>query len=343
MSSSPAADDVGDAIRTAGRPIPFQRVMDIALYGEHGFYSSGGRAGRRRGDFLTSPEVGPLFGAVLARAIGRWWRELGSPGEFVVIDAGAGPGTLSRALLAAAPTGVSRYITVEPAAAQRAEHPAGVEALADLPERVECGIVIANELLDNLPFRLAVFDGAWREAFVDVDRHGVLGEVLSAPIDPLPEWLPARASHGARVPIQSAATEWVTRACRTLGSGRVVAFDYAEARTAVLANRPWREWLRTYVSHGRGAHYLADLGRQDITADVCLDQYPSPDAVRTQAQFLQLHGIGDLVDEGRREWTAAAALPTVRALTMRSRLRESEALLDPGGLGGFSVMEWRVA
>src|SRR5436190_216322 len=42
--------------------------MSIALYGEHGFYSGGGRAGRR-GDFITSPEVGPLFGTVLGRAI----------------------------------------------------------------------------------------------------------------------------------------------------------------------------------------------------------------------------------------------------------------------------------
>ena len=48
------------------------------------------------------------------------------------------------------------------------------------------GVVIANELLDNLPFRLAVFDGAWREAYVDTSRDGTLTEVLSAPFDPVP-------------------------------------------------------------------------------------------------------------------------------------------------------------
>ena len=50
--------------------IPFERFMELALYGEHGFYTrlDGGSAGRR-GDFLTSPEVGPLFGAVVARML----------------------------------------------------------------------------------------------------------------------------------------------------------------------------------------------------------------------------------------------------------------------------------
>ena len=59
-----------------------------------------GPAGRR-GDFLTSPEVGPLFGAVLARALDAWWDELGRPDPFMVVEAGAGPGTLARSVLLA--------------------------------------------------------------------------------------------------------------------------------------------------------------------------------------------------------------------------------------------------
>ena len=71
---------------------------------DHGFYGAGrGRAGRVGGDFLTSPEVGPLFGAVLARTLDEWWEELGRPRPYVVADAGAGPGTLARAVLAAGP------------------------------------------------------------------------------------------------------------------------------------------------------------------------------------------------------------------------------------------------
>src|SRR4051794_39157880 len=81
--------------------IGFDEYVAHALYTpELGFYTSGRGAGRQR-DFLTSPEVGPLFGAVLAGALDTWWDELGRPEPFVVVEAGAGPGTLARCLLAA--------------------------------------------------------------------------------------------------------------------------------------------------------------------------------------------------------------------------------------------------
>ena len=83
-------------------PVRFDEWMDRALYGPEGFYNAGGKAGRR-GDFITSPEVGPLFGAVLARMIDAEWRRLGEPSSFTVVDAGAGPGTLSRGILSAEP------------------------------------------------------------------------------------------------------------------------------------------------------------------------------------------------------------------------------------------------
>ena len=67
-----------------------------------------------------------------------------------------------------------------------------------------------------------------------------------------------------------------------------------------------------------------------------------PDAVRSQAQFLQLWGIDELVEEGRAAWRAAASAPTLAAMKMRSRVSEAEALTDPTGLGSFSVVEWRV-
>ena len=86
------------AIRRHG-PLPFDEVVELALYDpELGFYSQGGAAGRRRGDFITSPEVGPLFGAVLARAYDQWWHELGEPDPFVVVDCGAGTGTLANGI-----------------------------------------------------------------------------------------------------------------------------------------------------------------------------------------------------------------------------------------------------
>lgn len=323
-------------------PVPFDRFMAEALYGPSGFYTSGGRAGRR-GDFITSPEVGPLFGAVVARFLDAEWRRIGEPDEFVVVDAGAGPGTLARGVVAASAdcSSALRYVAVDVSDPQREQHPEGVESSAVLPSGPFDGVIIANELLDNLPFRLAVYDDGWREAYVIAGPDGRPTERLSERFDPLPGVLPRSASLGARAPLQDAAADWVTDARARLRSGSVLVLDYAVASTADLASRPWREWLRTYRSHERGGHYLSEPGTQDITADVAIDQLPEPDAVRSQAQWLQLHGVDELVDAGRRYWSEHAARPDLTALRMRSRVTEAEALLDPAGLGGFLVCEWR--
>jgi SAM-dependent MidA family methyltransferase len=206
---------------------------------------------------------------------------------------------------------------------------------------VGSGVVIANELLDNIPFRLALFDGVWREAVVSIGRHGELVEATEAG-DPTWSFLPETAPHGARVPIQNQARDWVTSARRSLLQGTVLVFDYCTACTAELVGQPWRSWLRTYRSHDRGVHYLRDPGSQDITAQVCVDQLPSPSSFESQSDFLQRFGVNDLVEEGRRAWAAAAARPDLAALTMRSRVREAEALLEASGLGMFGTIAWRV-
>ncbi len=346
-----ASDEIRAAIAHAEhvdhvRAIPFERFMHLALYGEHGFFTMGGGAGRL-GDFITSPEIGPLFGAVLSRALDAWWAELGHPEDFTVVDAGAGPGTLARSIRAAAPACLDAltYVAVELSAAQRALHPDWVRSVAAMPTRpIANGVIIANELLDNLPFRLFVMDGRWLEAHVVARTRDAFEEVLRPAADVATLGLPARAPHGARVPVQRSAARWIAESLRLLDRGRLLAIDYASATTAGLAMRPWREWLRTYRGHERGGHYLREPGAQDITTEVALDQLFAQlgpaDAVRTQAQFLQRWGIDELVDEGRREWAAAAARPTVAAMTMRSRVREAEALLDPTGLGNFIALEY---
>ncbi len=129
---------------------------------------------------------------------------------------------------------------------------------------------------------------------------------------------------------------------RLLRRGSVIAFDYFTTATAELIGRPWREWLRTYRHQGRGEHYLGNPGSQDITAQVCLDQLPLPRSSIAGRVPAADGGSTDLVDEGRRAWTAAAARPDVAALTMRSRTREAEALLDQRGLGAFRVVSWTI-
>jgi SAM-dependent MidA family methyltransferase len=353
-------------------PQPFSAFVEWALYDEReGFYATGGVAGRR-GDFLTSPEVGPLFGAVVARAVDAWWSAMGEPDPFVVVEAGAGPGTLARSVLAAGPACAPalRYVLVERSALQRERHrehlpidpPAlafGPEdddsplpqpsrrgpivvSLAELPRPASPCVVLANELLDNLPFDLWERQGdGWAQVLVDADLHEVV-----VPSEAPPWFASLDAPVGCRVPVQAAARRWVLDAlavARPGDGGRVVAIDYC-ATTSALAHRPHAGrggWLRTFRAHGRGGGPLAAPGSQDVTADVCLDQLPAATATSSQAAWLRAHGIGELVDEGRRSWAERSGVGDLAAIRMRSRAVEAEALLDPDGLGGFTVVEWR--
>lgn len=297
--------------------------MEGALYGAGGFYETGGRAGRRGAAFVTSPEVGPLFGAVVAGALDSWWEAAGCPDEWVVVDAGAGPGTLARTILAAEPAcaGALRLVCVERTAAQRELHPDGVTSTADLPGAAD--VIVANELLDNLAFGLLErTPEGWRE--VRVDETG-----RSTP-----------DTGGARIPVAARAAAWVLDARRRLRPrGRLVCFDYADT-TAALAARPWRDWVRAFAGHERVEEPFAHPGSRDVTVVVPWDQLPAPDEVTDQATWLRRHGIEELVDEGRRHWAEHAATPDLTAMRMRSRVREAEALLDPAGLGAFTVGEW---
>lgn len=310
---------------------PFSRYMERCLYEpDSGFYTSGrGVAGGRSGDFITSPEAGPLFGAVLAEAINGWWREAGEPAHFPVVDLGTGPGGLLRALEVAAPacsevwtlTGIDRT--------------PGTEAL-DGDVDLSGAIVIANELLDNVPFDIGMrHEGTDHRLMVtgEPPSYETSWRVLEHRFDlDLPD--------DVAFPILDDARHLI-RELLEAEPRRIVAFDYGTASTAALAERSG--WMRTYRQHQRGEDPFFEPGQWDITTDIAVDQLPTPTHVGTQAAFLGLHGIDRLVEEGRSYWTANAAAPDVRAMRMRSRIREAEALLDPAGLGGFLCIEWVAA
>ena len=337
-----AANSITAAITAAGGAIPFEQFMSLALYGEGGFYQTGGKAGRR-GDFITSPEVGPLFAAVIARYLDDCWIKLGCPHTFDVVEVGAGPGTLARGVFDAKPECLvaMKYIAVEISAAQRELHPNFVESVEVFPEREINGVVLANELLDNLPFRLFVFDGEWKEAFVAISDDDKFVEVLRD-VAEISSVLPMTASLGARAPIQSAARNWLTMVSARLGRGRILVFDYCSASTSDIAASPWREWLRTYKDHGRGEHYLANPGSQDITVQVMLDQlqnrFPRL-TISRQSDWLNRWGIEQLVDEGNQYWENNKHSPNVVAMKMRSRQNESDALVSETSLGRFWVLQ----
>ncbi|HJL90582.1 MAG TPA: SAM-dependent methyltransferase [Acidimicrobiales bacterium] len=312
--------------------------MEACLYDPvDGFYTTGGAAGRR-GDFITSPEVGPLFGAVLARWMDSVWEGLGSPRGFTVVEAGAGSGTLARSVLAAAPECLThgRYLAVERSERLRSDHPDGVEPLSDLPAGPLTGVVLANELLDNLAFSLLHgVDDTWHQVRVSADQ-GCLIEVIAEPGDPP---VPLEPVDGARIAVQTEASQWVSRTLSMLEAGSLLVFDYCTTTTE-MASQPPAEWLRTYDRHERGGSPLDTPGGQDITVEVATDQLPTGISAMSQADFLTHHGIRDLVDTGRLAWSERAGIGDLEAIRARSRTIEAAALVDLDGIGGFTALEW---
>lgn len=293
-----------------------------------------------------------------------------------MVEAGAGPGTLARTVLAAAPgcADAMRLVLVEPAEIQWATHPEGVESRTGLPVPGELGdgpaVVLANELLDNLPFGLvelvqpAAGGGAgqpgkaageagpveptWCEVMVDVDPTDPTRLVEAfAVLEPARQgWCWGRAGRsadvGTRLPVLAEAAHWLGGALDLADGGRVVAIDYAST-SSELATRPSTDWVRTYAGHGRAGDPLDAPGEADITCEVAIDQLAlvrPPDLDRSQADFLAAHGIEALVAEGRSRWIGRSGELDLLAIAARSRVHEAEALLDPAGLGAFRALEW---
>jgi len=208
--------------------------------------------------------------------------------------------------------------------------------MSTMPAEPIVGVVLANELLDNMPFGLLERgqDG-WDEVRVTAD----LVETLVPVSDEREGRLAPDAPVGSRIPTQRAARAWVDEARGLVTRGRVIVVDYADT-TSSMARRPWAEWVRTYRRHGRGTSPLSDLGGQDVTCEVALDQLPPPSEDRSQADFLRAHGIEELASDAQEAWRARAHIGDLQALQSRSRVGEAAALTDATGLGGFRVLEW---
>lgn len=366
----------------------FDEYQEWALYDPTiGFFAQQGSAGGRRGDFVTSVEIGPLFGAVLGRYLDAEWERLGQPEDFWVYELGAGRGTLALGVRAGKPACQSalRYVCIERSERLRAEQREQAHALSgvnlepldpgpseplehvftdqatsmqvyqssELPAGTLTGVVLANELLDNIPTRVlrctssgeatATYEELWVQQGPDEANHAVwfpLEEISAQYVEAL--GLP-EMHVGAEFPYQEQAVALVHELGTKLIAGSLLFFDYMRP-TNELAVTPRSEWLRTYRSHERGDDPLQHPGSQDITCDVAVDQIMAVlgnAAVTEQHEWLRSHGIDELVEEGKAAWHRSAAAPTLAALQGRSRVREAEALTDPNGLGGFGVIEWR--
>jgi len=356
VTRNDALFDVIAAEMAARGPITFERYMALALYHPTlGYYRSGKRRVGERGDYVTSPYLSPLFGAIVGRQLAEMWDRLDRPCPFHIVEMGAGDGRLMRDILSWAARAypalldAAEPILIEPDPALRAEQRRTLAHLGVKPrwhadlERLAwesiTGCVISNELADSLPVRLfSVRGGTLYE--IRVDRRGdALVEVEDdGPGPDVPDYaapLIRAMPDGARVEGRREADRWMLGAASVLRRGFVLTFDYGYSAADLYA--PWRRpgTLMAFYRHAVSPDALAHPGEQDLTAHVDFTALAlagrarglEPVGFTLQREFLTALGIHEAVSE--------PGLPLEETLARR---RAVLALTDPAGLGRVRVL-----
>ncbi len=265
---------IREAIAAAGGWIGFDRFMAMALYQPGlGYYSHGSRKfGTWPGsgsDFVTAPELSPLFGRALARQLAQALEACGS-GE--LWEFGAGSGALAEQLLASLGERVTRYTIVDLSGSLRDRQR---DRLAAFGEKVQWadewpasirGVVVANEVLDAMPVKLLRFDGArWFERGVAV--NGDRFAWADRPTDLRPPvadgWPP-----GSTTEIHPQAEAFVRTLADRLGRGAVFFVDYGFPEAEYYHPQRHGGTLMCHRGHRADPDPLVDVGEKDITAHV---------------------------------------------------------------------------
>ncbi|PQV47024.1 class I SAM-dependent methyltransferase [Paraburkholderia sp. BL21I4N1] len=279
--------ELGDA----GGWLPFDRYMERALYAPGlGYYSGGARKFGLRGDdgsdFVTAPELSPLFATTLARPLAE---ALQASGTRNVMEFGAGTGKLAAGLLSALDAlgaEFDSYAIVDLSGELRERQRETIEAAAPtlaakvrwldmLPEHFE-GVVIGNEVLDAMPVRLFAFHaGAWHErgvvsrdgafAFEDravsaADDLALLAEIDTDTAD--------TASDGYVTETHEAARAFTRTICTMLVRGAAFFIDYGFPRHEYYHAQRAQGTLMCHYRHRAHGDPFLYPGLQDITAHV---------------------------------------------------------------------------
>ncbi len=263
--AAPLASRLRARIRADG-PLRFDAWVEACLYDdEGGFYARGARLGAA-GAFSTGPTLHPAFAAAVAA-------EAAAAGAGRVLEAGPGDGSLAEALVAAGLEVVLLERAEGMRALQRERLGDTVRWIGDLAEAAPFdGLVVANELLDALPFRLFA-DGTEVRVGLDGDDR------FAAEPEPA-----ARAARTIERPSLEPLLHGLAGALRR---GRLLLIDYAAAPGDL------RDPVRTYIGGQHGGDPLQAPGTQDITADVDFAE------VR---RILRAAGLEIVADEPQAAW-----------------------------------------
>ena len=341
MVSAEVETRIRHAIEERG-PISFSEFMDLALYGPGGFYDRPPVG--RRGHFLTSPHVHPVFAELLLRAVLDLRERLGRPESLSIVEVGAGDGTLAADLLRLVDGRggpAVDYIAVERSAGARA-------SLAQLPVRdvedlgdavhTDATVVIANELMDNLPFRkirgtrdgvveIRIDAGGKRFVEVDVPCDATIAELVA---EGGPSLVP-----GQEATVPTGALRFVDELAVILRRGYALLIDYGSPGGSSGE-------VHGYRDHRVVVDVLRDPGSTDITAGIDLEAIVR----RSEARSLRTLGLTSQCDAlralGFAEWNATQRARQAELLTgdaggRAARVWEGRSraslLVDPRGLG----------
>jgi SAM-dependent MidA family methyltransferase len=365
---------IGEAIRSAGGRLPFDRYMELALYAPGlGYYTAGARKFGETGDFITAPETSPLFGRCLARQCQQILGELGG-GE--LLEFGAGSGALAAELLSElAQLGrlPERYLILEVSPElrqrqqetieQRAPALAGrVRWLDHLPEPGFRGVVIANELLDAMPvhrFRLEPdrileqfvgWEGKGFTPFWDTPGHSGLKQAVSA----LQQRLELPDDYESEINLRAA--PWLQAISERLVAGLMLLIDYGYSRALYYHPDRTRGTLMCHYRHRTHSDPMVYPGLQDITAHVdftglaeaAVTAGLTVNGYTTQAFFLMGCGLEQLLAGSDPDDVAAHTqlVQGVKRLTLPTEMGERFKVLGltrgvNRPLIGFSLMDMR--
>ncbi len=335
------------------RRISFHRFMELALYEPGlGYYRRRDDRATRTGDYLSAPEMDPIFGAALAVQVQEMWNRLGEPRTFVLREHGAGAGALPAAVVEQLRRMGSRLVE----ALRYEPVEVGPERLGAISARLAgsgigasgpsagpwVGCLLANELIDALPVHR--LEGA---ADGSVDEVGVTWQDgwfadASWPADASLIGLLTAAggslAPGERTEVRPGVDRWLAEAAAELDRGYVVLIDYGDDAAALRRRMP-EGTVRTYRRHEVGSDPFRAVGETDLTAHVdfaALERAAVAAGLTvlgrtSQAEFVAGLDIGELLVELRERPDTTVE----RYLTARSAVAR---LLDPAALGRFRVL-----